>query len=371
MIGAVHRNLRTLKMFFGSIFIVFTAVYLGIAAPQSVTRARHLMGTICEIRAWGDEEGRLNQGISEAFQEITRLENILSTYRKDSEVSRLNAVRFQGPRPVSNDLWEILSLSEKISTQTNGAFDVTVQPLIEFVKSDPAEQSAKALQETRYRVGHSNIKFDSASKSIMFLSDGMSLDFGGIGKGFALDKAARVLEQRGIWQARLNFGGQLLFVGENPEDPKGIWTAVVSDPSSPETTLLTLDQVRGSVATSSQMERPHIFDPRTGEMALYQGSVTVIAETASEADAFSTALLVMGPDKGLELANALQSLHALILLPNGSTWSRRTSSQFDRFLAGRQNVLVGGESTKKINRTEPAGRHPAGPGEKRRGDSHE
>lgn len=230
---------------------------LGASPAAARTRTRPLMGTLCEISARGPGDDR---GITAAFDEIARLERVMSTYMEDSELSRLNR---EGSARVSEDLWAVLAAALARARDSKGAFDPTF--------SSPAAAR-----------GWRKVRLDPSRRSVR-LDPGARLDLGGIGKGYALDAAARALRREGVDSAMLNFGGQILVLGRPPEG--GAWPVELSG--------LRLLLRRGSLSVSSQRERPgHIVDPRTGGAVPRSDEVAVVAGTALEADGWSTALFV-------------------------------------------------------------------------------
>ncbi len=244
------------------------ALLLWTALPvnaEPATRARWLMGTLCEITVFSKDA---QSAVSGAFDEIARIEGLLSTYIDDSEVSRLNRSNRAAATPVSAELWDVLSLSMGFARESGGAFDPT------FASPPDAR-------------GYEKVRLFAQQRAVR-LAPGARLDFGAIGKGYALDKAAAALRDAGVKSALLNFGGQILTLGAPPVG--GRWPVRIDDE-------LTLRVDGGSVATSGLSERPgHIKDPRDGRRVGRNGSVTVIAPTAAEADAWSTALFVGGLD---------------------------------------------------------------------------
>ncbi len=237
-------------------------------AGAAIVRARWIMGTILEITAHGPASA-----VSAAFAEVERLDRVLSLYKEDSELSALN--RSTAAFRCSPDLWEAVAASLDYARRSGGAFDPTVLP--------PARRGKAALAS----VGHEKVRLDPALRTVRFTAPGMALDFGGIGKGLALDHAARVLKDAGVRAAFLNFGGQILALGAPPGTDG--WSV-----EAPGGRTLTVKDA--SVSTSGDSERPgHILSPFTGEPVRRAGSVTVVAPTGAEADAWSTALFVLGP----------------------------------------------------------------------------
>lgn len=233
---------------------------LALPASAGLTRVQYVMGTACEITAEGPAAAK---GISAAFAEIARWDRVLSLYKKESEASRMNREAAAGPFACSESLWEAVTASLEYQRKSGGAFDASL--------------------------GSGRVQVDTARRAIRFLKAGMSLDFGGIGKGLALDHAAHALRQAGVRSAFLNFGGQIYALGDAPG--RSGWPVRLEDGRE-----LTLRDA--STSTSGNSEQPgHIVSPLTGKKVLTGAPVTVVAPSAAEADAWSTALFVRGsPD---------------------------------------------------------------------------
>jgi len=276
------------------------------------SRARYLMGTRCEGVAYADHEDRAAAALEAAFDEIARLESILSDYRPDSELSRLNRGAFPAPFACSTDLFAFIRVSAGYTNRTGGAFDITIAPLVAAWDMRGAGRIAggEEIRRALARVGSRRMTLDAERRTVRFDADGMALDPGGIGKGYALDAAARVLRSMGIESALLDFGGQMLAIGAPPG--AGAWVVGVAHPLRRDEEALTVSLRDASISTSGNSERGivvegrdigHIVDPSTGAPVATRRTVSVIAGTATEADALSTALLVMGPGEGLAWAS--------------------------------------------------------------------
>ncbi|MBI4064611.1 MAG: FAD:protein FMN transferase [Elusimicrobia bacterium] len=303
-------------------FVTFvTSVTLSDAAQ--IRRVQYLMGTVCEIEAHGSTQTELEEALSAAFGEIARLEAMLSNWRGDSEISRFNHHPYRRPFALSAELFEALLSAQRQSELTGGAFDVTVEPLTVLWDLRGAgrvprpQEIARALRS----VGHGRMILDETRRTATFTRARMGVDLGGIGKGYALDRAAIVLKEKGIHNALLNFGGQILALG-SPPGAKA-WRVRVADPFDSRRAAVETFLSNQSLATSSQKERElvsggrrvgHIIDPKTGRPVEMEGSVTVVAASASEADALSTALLVMGPGKGIQWLERNRQVSAFYLI---------------------------------------------------------
>lgn len=238
------------------------------AAGETATRARFLMGTVCEITAHGPEAGR---AIEAAFKAIERVDRALSLYKEDSELSLANRKAALEPVPCSNDLFESLHVANEVYRFSGGAFDPT------FVAGSPAP-------------GFKHVVLDPNAKSVEYREPNLRVSLDGVGKGFALDAAAAALRKAGAQSALLNFGGQVLALGRPPGQKR--WTIEVAG------TPILLRVADRSVATSSQHEQPgHIKDPRTGAAVKRKSAVTVVMKDGAHADAWATALFVLGVAK--------------------------------------------------------------------------
>jgi thiamine biosynthesis lipoprotein len=247
------------------------------AAELPVSRTRWLMGTFCAIDAWGSGAGA---AVTAAFEEIDRWDRVLSLYKKDSELNALNASSGTGPFAASPELYAATEAALRMARESGGAFDPTVLPVI--------RRGPEALPLVDWK----KVRLDASQRTIDLPIKGMALDFGGIGKGWALDRAAEVLKKRGVARAFLNFGGQILAIG-SPEDARE-WTVVLPGRAEP------LKVRDASVSTSGDEQRPgHIVSPFDGRPLRRNVSATAVLPSATDADAWSTALYVLGkaPEK--------------------------------------------------------------------------
>jgi FAD:protein FMN transferase len=316
--------------------------------------ARFLMGTWLSI----ETEGSATESTFEAtFDEVERLDSVLSNWKTHSEVSRLNGEAARASFRCSPDLFDAVDAALRWARLTEGSFDPTVEPLVEALglregrDALPGDVPGRAgatpapmvpgggAPQARLPIGWWRVHLDRRSRSVRFDTPGVGIDLGGIGKGIALDAAARVLRGRGVRRALLDFGGQVLALGK-PGDSRG-WEVGVADPDDRGIAVGALRAADISVATSGNSERSvasargvtgHILDPARQRPAGFPGSVTVVAPDATTADALSTALFVMGPDRGTTWAEA-RGIPALYLWHDASGRLRRKSTRVfeDRF----------------------------------------
>jgi thiamine biosynthesis lipoprotein ApbE len=291
--------------------------------PVTLERARYLMGATLNVTLEGDDAATLNRTAEEIFAEVSRLESLLSNWRSDSEVTDLNRRAGTGPVEVSEELFDLLERSQYWAAQTDRAFDAVLEPLVNAYDLR-GEGRWPAADEVALAVSHSgtrHLELDLYSRRAD-LQRGAGVELGGIGKGFALDRAAGILRQRGVEAALLNFGGQILAIGA-PSGEWG-WTIELADPVERHTPVIALQLRDASIATSSQYERSidsesgplgHVIDPRNGLPAPGWGAVSAVAPSATDADAISTALFVLGPEQGPEWIRHRQDYSALFLEP--------------------------------------------------------
>ncbi|MEE9219475.1 MAG: FAD:protein FMN transferase [Acidobacteriota bacterium] len=311
-----------------------------------VARARYIMGAPLEVRAFAVAHRReqVAQALDAALDEVERLDAVLSNWRNDSELSNLNRAAAVAPFICSPDLFDALEASLAAAAATGGAFEPRLEPWIAALGLRSAEPDAGppavlplrgSFEAPLQRI----VKLDPGRRGVSFARAGIALNLGGIGKGYALDRAARLLRERGIEAALLNFGGQVLALGAPPGEPG--WIAEVADPRDRFRPALVLTLRDVSAATSANTQRGawrdgewigHVLDPESGRPAPFPGSATAVAPDATRADAYATALLVMGPERGLEWADGRDDVAAAYLEPAADGPSRlRATSSFERF----------------------------------------
>lgn len=253
--------------------LVIAALLPTAALASSVTRARYAMGTVCEITAASEPQ------IESAFAEARRVEAMLSTWRDDSELARLNRGELAEPSP---ELASLLATAMQWSRDTNGAFDPRIRSLI-----DAWQTRGRGAVPTPAQIA-------IAKRERVW-------EEGAFGKGYALDRMLARIDGDAI----LNFGGQLAV--------RGTTTVTIADPSHRERPVAAFTLTNASLSTSSGSEKTftadgrrfsHLIDPRSGEALPPRGSVSVVHQSALIADILSTALYVMGRDEGLAWARA-------------------------------------------------------------------
>ena len=271
-------------------------------------------------------ENEADQALHAAENEIVRLDALLSTGDPDSEVSRIN--RQPSSVVLSDDTRCLLEQSLSLYKETGGAFDITVYPLMElwgFASKEFHVPSDAELSAVLSRTGSDGIHYDAASGTVSFLKEGMAVDFGGIGKGYASDRAAKVLSSEGVRSALINLGGNVKTLGYKPDGSP--FRVAIRDPEDANGYLGVLSSHDEAVVTSGSYERyfeqdgviyHHILDPATGRPA-ESGlrSVTVITESGTLADGLSTSLFVMGPEKAASLWRERKDFEMILFTADG------------------------------------------------------
>jgi thiamine biosynthesis lipoprotein len=295
--------------------------------PATVRETRMQMGTRVEITAAGKDRGVVAARVEAAFGEIDRLEGLMSPFRPESEVSRINRAAGAAPVAVSPEVFEVIARSLEVSRVSEGAFDLTFAALSElwdFSGKKPRRvPEAAAIAGKLKLVGFGRVQLDPKARTVFLPERGMQIGLGGIAKGYIVDKALAVLKVDGVERALVNAGGDLRSFARPGERP---WKIGIQDPRRRERLLGELEITNLAAATSGQYERfveiegrryGHILDPRTGWPAAGCRSVTVLAGEAWEADALATALFVLGPARGMALLRSRPGVEAMIVDAEG------------------------------------------------------
>jgi thiamine biosynthesis lipoprotein len=316
---------------------------------------REIMGTFARIVAVAKHERQARRYIEAGFNELRRIDVMMSDYKEDSELSKVNREAFAKPVKVSPELFEILQKSVEFSRLSNGAFDITVGPLVDLwhkAGEANAMPDANTLTATRARVGYEKLILDVNERTVRFAVAGMRLDLGGIGKGYAVDKAVEVMQRKGAIAGMVDSGGNIRCFGRPAG--KDVWMVGIQDPNAvsnerdsqldTEQVLMVLklnpDKIGMAVATSGDYRRfvtvggkkvSHIIDTNSGGGAGKLSSDTIIAKTAVDADALSTTVNVLGPEKGLALIESLPDVECILITP-GPEYRVIKSTEADEYL---------------------------------------
>ncbi|MBI5116081.1 FAD:protein FMN transferase [Candidatus Poribacteria bacterium] len=282
-----------------------------------------IMGTVFTITI--DSPGNHKQATRAAFEEIRRLDRQMSTYKEESEISEVNRQAGKKPVSVGPDFWNVVTACRLYFDLSEGSFDPTVYPLMRmwgFTRHEGRLPTSDEIRKTVPLLGFGKVGLDESMRTVGFQREGMGLDFGGIAKGYAVDRAIDVLRQFGITSAIIDAGGNFYALGT----PAGraYWRAGIRHPLRLEEVIARLPVTGKGVSTSGNYERffeiggrkyCHIMDPRTGWPVEGMLSATVIADTATAADALSTAVFVLGEEKGMQLIEQLPNVEGILIIP--------------------------------------------------------
>lgn len=280
------------------------------------------MGTVFEIAAYAESSQKASAAIDKALQEVVRMDDLMSNYKPESALSRLNRSAHFHTQKVPPDLYRVIEQAVQFSRLSGGKFDITVGPLVDLWKAALSGDSMPSLsqrQQIENCVGYKKIELTPPDQ-ITFRSPCMQLDLGAVGKGYAVERAGEMLRSSGIRNALINSGGStILALGSPPGQPG--WLVRLRDPSHKVDPYVILkDQ---SVSTSEQTavsllgpeSAGHIIDPATGRPVETQFAVSVITSAGTPSDGLSTTLLLLGPRVGKPLVDDMSNVSAIWISP--------------------------------------------------------
>ena len=300
-----------------------------------VDDTQHAMGTHLSFAAFTSpqlSETTIRAAFIAAGDEIRRVETLMTTWRPDSELSRVNAAAGKEPVAVSPETFDVVAAGIHTSEISEGTFDITFESLHGLWKFDqdldPHPPTAADVKAKLHLVGYKHVHLDAEKHTIFLDQAGTKISLGGIAKGYAVDKAAEVLEKAGLTAFYAQAGGDLYTRGKKPDGTE--WSAGVHDPRGREGTYFAMLRVSDhAFSTAGDYERSyivdgkryhHIIDPRTGYPATASRSVTIWAPTALVADEIDDAVFILGPEKGLALVESLPGVGAVIVDAKNKVW---------------------------------------------------
>lgn len=304
-----------------TLLILMTVLASGMLRAEWYHFNATAMTTRIEIQLWAETEALAAQASQNVFTEFDRIEAVMTRYRPESELSGVNRNAYGRSVVISPELFRMLSAAQAISRLSEGAFDISfgsVGYLYDYRTGQQPDETelAKHVLGVDFRQLH----LKPAESSIQFMKPGMVLDLGGIAKGYAVDQGIAILQQAGIKHAQLSAGGDMRLLGDKRGKP---WIVGIRDPRSDSghATVLPLSDV--AVSTSGDYERffindkgeriHHILSPQTGKPVKGVQSVTILGPDATTTDGLSTAVFVLGVEKGLALINQLDGIDAIII----------------------------------------------------------
>jgi thiamine biosynthesis lipoprotein len=298
----------------------------------TLKRAQFLMGTMVEITAVAPSETLAQAALNAGFHEIHRLENLLSTWIETSELSRVNQAAGQEPVSVSDETLSLLTRAVEIADYTDGGFNIAIGPAVKLwnIPEAPRIPSEIELEIAAQYVDYHRINLDPARRAVFLEKPGMQIDVGGIGKGFAAEKAAAVMREVGASGGLVAVAGDFRVFGKRADGTA--WPIGIQHPRQPGKVLATLDATDEAISTAGDYARffikddvryHHILDPRTLQPARLCQSVTIVAPDGATADGLDTGVFVMGPVRGLALVERLGLGAVIVDAGGGVTVSSR------------------------------------------------
>ena len=291
--------------------------------PALIERSRVSMGSQLTLSAWTTSERETEIAFEHIFREFDRLEALLSVWKDGSDVVRLNKNAGVGPVHVSPETLEVLEIAHDASVQTHGKFDITFGALADIWKFDHDQDNSipdrAAIEKRLPLVNFDEVQTDRAAGTAFIRKPGMRVHLGGIGKGYAVDRAVAMLKQRGMADFMIQSGGDLYVAGTNGGQP---WKLAIADPRGTHEPFATLQMGDGTFSTSGDYERSfvkdgvryhHLIDPDRGEPARGCRSVTIVTNRATLADVLSTGVFIMGPEAGMALIEKMPDVEGVIV----------------------------------------------------------
>ncbi len=297
-----------------------------------------LMGTVVEILIMEGDKTHFDAAAEAAFAEIRHLEKVFSSYMPDSEVSMISRNAGGAPVKASKDTIYVIGKALKIARLTGGAFDPTVGALAGlwgFSGEQKKVPSEEAVEKKLPFVNFRQVAVDEDKGTVTLEKKGMTLNLGGVAKGFIVQKAAEVLKRKGVSRAIIKAGGDMFLFDYRNMARKASFVIGIKDPRNEKEILGEVYSDGGAVTTSGDYERffikdgkryNHILDPSTGWPAMRSRSVTIISKDPTIADALSTAVFVLGPKKGLKVIESMKGVEGVIVGADGFV---HTSSGFN------------------------------------------
>jgi thiamine biosynthesis lipoprotein len=279
-----------------------------------------IMGTAINVELWHDdaEQGRLlTQSV---MDEMQRIDDLMSTYKPESELSYINTHAADGPVTVSTELLSLIIRALDYSVITGGAFDITYASAGQYYDyREGKKPSDKQLEQALQAINYRHVKIDPQQSTIEFLRPGVRIDLGGIAKGYAVDRSMEILRNAGVENAIISAGGDSRVIGKHRDRP---WNVGIRNPRDRQSIVSMIPLENAAISTSGDYERyfeedgvryHHILNPGTGKSPHEVYSSSIIGSVATDTDALSTSVFVLGVKQGLQLINTLPDTEAVII----------------------------------------------------------
>lgn len=306
------------------LWILLLALAATAARAEWYQREEAIMGTRVEVQLWAEDESTARRAIDAVMAEMRRTDELMSTYKPDSQLSQVNAHAYERPVKVDADIIDVVETALQYSRLSDGAFDITyasVGYLYDYrAHRHPSDaQIAAALPAVDYR----QLLVDRDARTIRFLKPGMRIDLGGIAKGWAVDRGVEILQEFGIEHAMVNAGGDTRLLGDRRGKP---WIVGIRDPRNEGAVVTRIPMQDEAMSTSGDYERffeeggvryHHILSPGTGKSPGLVRSVTVIGPTATRTDGLTKPVFILGPERGMDFIRRMGDVEAVIVDAEG------------------------------------------------------
>lgn len=295
----------------------------GTVQAEWFSREEAIMGTRVFVELWSEDSVRAADLMQQVMTEMERINLLMSPYKEASELAQVNARAASGPVTISREMFDLIVKANHYSDISGGAFDITFASLghrfnyREHIKPDEASR-----REGQSLIDYHHLQLDPVRSTIAFSKAGTRIDLGGIAKGHAVDNCIALLREAGVQHAIVTAGGDSRLLGDHMGRP---WMLGIKHPRG-DKSVITLPLENTAISTSGDYERyfvedgvryHHIIDPAKGESAHDLLSVTILADHSVDADALSTTVFVLGPQKGLDLVNSLAGISAILITKSG------------------------------------------------------
>ena len=305
--------------------LVLTAILLSpIANADWFKYSEGIMGTPINVELWAETKKQADKCSKQVMDEMRRIDQDMSPWIETSELYVINAKAAEQPVKISEELFNLIERSLKLSELSNGAFDITFASIgFEYDYRQSKKPSDEEIQKNLDRINYHHIKLDKQAQTIAFDKQGVRIDLGGIAKGHAVDNGIRILRQCGISRALVSAGGDSRIIGDKGGRP---WMTGIRDPRDKSKSAIVIPLSDTAVSTSGDYERyfiqdgvryHHILSPKTGKSVDSTRSVTILGPDATTTDGLSTTIFVLGPQKGLALVEKLTGIDAVIIDAQG------------------------------------------------------
>ena len=305
-----------------AVFACLLGMLPGVSNADWFEQERAIMGTSITAEVWDTNQQHAEQCIKKVMTEMHRIDSLMSPFHEDTPLAKINREAGQHPVKTPAELYDLIKRSFIFSRLSHGAFDIS------FASAGYLYDYRKKIKPTDDQLKHVIIDYrqiilDDSRQTIKFNKPGMRLDLGGIAKGYAVDNSIKILQGCGIQHARVSAGGDSRLLGDRHGRP---WIIGIRNPRKAQGTVLALPLNDIAISTSGDYERyfvkdgerySHILNPRTGKSAKGLWSVTVIGPNATTTDALSTTLFVLGVKRGIQLANKMKDIDAVMIDSKG------------------------------------------------------